>query len=121
MSAKYCYSWDGEIYYGEFDSEKEALENAKGDEADAESVFIGTCTEPVLRWGRCEENIIESICENLYEDVGEASENFEVSTEDELELGKMVDETVRKWIDEKKIKPSCYAVIDGHEVSLVSN
>ena len=62
--------------------------------------------------------LIDSIKENLSEDVGEAAENFEVSVEQELELARMIDETVKAWIEQEEIEPSCYCVLDGHIVSL---
>ena len=120
ISDKYCYSWDEEMYYGEYDSEQEAIDDAKGDCPDKEYVYIGTCTEPKLTWCSNEEKIIESIMDNLSDDVGEAAENFEVDIEDELELARMIDETVETWIIQNKIKPSCYMVLDGHKVYLKS-
>ena len=119
MNEKYCYSWNEENYYGSFDTELEAIGDAKGDRPDAEWVFIGTCQEPELKWSSNEEEIIESILENLEDEVGEASENFEISIPDEIILAKMIDETVAMWIEENNIKPSCYKVIDGHKVDLI--
>lgn len=116
--SKYCYSNDGEIYYGEFDTEKEAIEDAKGSYPENNEIYIGTVTEAVLRWNSNEEEIISSIIDNLYDDVGESAENFEVSLDQELELARMIDETVKKWIEKEKIEPSCYQVLDGHIVSL---
>ena len=118
MDGKYCYSWNEECYFGSFDTAVEAIEEAKEERPEAECVFIGTCTEPTLKWNSNEENIIESITENLEGEVGEAAENFEVSTSDELSLAKMIDEVVAKWILENNIKPSCYTVQDGHKVYL---
>lgn len=116
--SKYCYSNDGEIYYGEFDTEKEAIEDAKGSYPGNNEIYIGTVTEAVLRWSSNEEEIISSIIDNLHDDVGEFAENFEVSSDQELELARMIDETVKKWIEKEKIEPSCYQVLDGHIVSL---
>lgn len=118
MKKQYCYSWNDEIYHGRFDTEQEAIDEAREDRPDAEYVYIGTCKEPKLRWHSNEEGIIESIIDNLSEDVGEAAENFEVSTTDELVLAKMIDETVKTWIIENEIKPSCYMVLNGHKVEL---
>lgn len=115
---EYCYSWDGEMYYGQYKSEQEALNEAKKDRKDAKQVYVGTCTDPILRWSINEEDIIESIGENLCEDVGEAAENFEITIEQEIELAKMIDETVEAWIKQEQIKPSCYKVLDGHIVEL---
>lgn len=116
--SKYCHSRDGEIYFGEFDAEEEAIKDAKGAYPDAEEVYIGTCTKPTLRWISNEDQIIESIKDNLGEDVGESAENFEVTPEQEVELGRMIDETVKVWIAQEKIEPQCYQVLDGHIVSL---
>ena len=116
--SKYCHSNDGELYYGEFDTEQDALEDAKESYPGESEIYIGTCTKPVFRWNGCEEKIIDSIKENLAEDVGEAAENFEVSVEQELELARMIDETVKAWIEQEEIEPSCYFVLDGHIVSL---
>lgn len=118
MNGKYCYSWNDENYNGSFDTEREAIADAKIDRPYAEYVYIGTCTEPTLRWHSNEERIIESIIDNLSEDVGEAADNFEVSTADELELARMIDEVVATWIEQQGIKPSCYMVLDGHRVTL---
>ena len=118
ISGDYCYSFDGERYYGEFESEDEAIKAAKRDDPDRNNVYIGTATEPVLRWNSNEEQIIESIMDNLADDVGEWAENFDVSSEDELALAKMIDEAVEAWINQNKIHPNCYQVLDDHEVSL---
>lgn len=35
--SKYCHSRDGEIYFGEFDSEEEVIKDAKGSYPDAQA------------------------------------------------------------------------------------
>ncbi len=112
--SKYCHSNDGELYYGEFDTEQDAKESYPGES----EIYIGTCTKPVFRWDSYEEEIIDSIRDNLSEDVGEAAENFAVSVQQKLELARMIDETVKAWIEQEDIDPSCYCVLDGHIVSL---
>ena len=116
--SKYCHSNDGEFYHGEFGTEQETIEDAKESYPGESEIYIGTCTKPVFRWNSCEEEIIDSIKKNLSEDVGEAAENFEVSVEQELELARMIDETVKAWIEQEEIEPFCYRVLDGHIVSL---
>jgi len=118
MNKIYCYGWDEETFYGKFDTELEAIEEARGERPEAEEVYIGTCTEPTLRWSAGEEYIIDSILNNLSEDVGEAAENFEIELGDEKELERMINETVETWIEQNEIKPSCYAVLDAHVVEL---
>lgn len=116
--SKYCHSRDGEIYFGEFDAEEEAIKDARGSYPDLEEIYIGTRTEPTLRWIGNEDQIINSIIENLSEDVGEVADNFEVTSEQEVKLGRMIDETVKAWIAQENIKPNCYQVLDGRIVSL---
>lgn len=118
MNGEYCYSWNGECYHGEFNTEQEALEAAKTDRPYNEEVWIGTATEPSLIFNTNEDYIIESLTENLYDQCGEFAENFTVSEEDEKRLGEMLKETVERWIEERKITPSCFTVLDGRLVGL---
>lgn len=117
MDEQYCYSFDGEYYHGCYDTEEEAIEEAKK-ESDAEEVWVGTCEEPDLNWNTNEEYIIDSMAEQLGDEVGEAAENFEVTDEEQSVLAKMIDETVKTWIEQEGIKPQCYAVLNEHKVSL---
>ena len=121
-SERYCYSWNGEDYYGCYDSIEEALEDAryehKENRYNVEDVYIGTCTDVTLDWNSNEEKIIESIYYFLEDEIGEWAENFEVTIEQELELAKRIDATVEQWIRDMGIKPSCYQVLDGHLVPL---
>ena len=114
---RYCYSWDGEDYFGDYATEKEALEDARS-ETLHEEVYIGTCVEPELTWSCIEETVIEQIEDNLYEDVGEHAENFEVSDEDEKDLKTRLDTAIKSWIKDRNIRPGCYQVFDGHRVSI---
>lgn len=113
-SKQWCYSWDGENYSnGLFDSKEEALKDAKDSMTDAEEVYIGIAVSPKLRWVSNEEQIIESMNENLYDDCGEyAEEGLEVTTEQEVDLGRMIDKAVEEWIDKHHIRPTCYSVIE---------
>lgn len=112
--SKYCYSWDGTNYSnGPFNSEEEAIADAKETNTSAEEVWIGTITEPKLRWFSNEEGIIDSMYENLREDCGDFADDFEIPLEQERELASMIDETVQKWIEKNHIKPDCYQVLDG--------
>ena len=40
--SKYCHSNDGELYYGEFDTEQDALEDAKESYPGESEIYIGT-------------------------------------------------------------------------------
>lgn len=116
---RYCWSVDGEYYTGDFNTEQEAIEDAKECVGDTcEEVYIGTCEKTVLSWNSNEEEIIESMYDNLYEECGEASENFNVTREQELELANRIDKCVEQWIKDMKIKPNCWAVVNEHLVGL---
>lgn len=114
---RYCWSSDGEYYNGSFNTEQEAVEDAKETVNDfCEEVYVGTCEEPVLSWNS--EEIIESIYDNLYEECGEVSESFEITREQELELVNRIDKCVEQWIKDMKIKPNCWTVVNEHLVKL---
>ena len=116
---KYCWSSDGEFYYGKCDNEQEAIKEAKASLDDTyDEIYIGTCETPTLSWYSNEERIIESIYENLYEECGEVSESFDITTEQELELAKRIDKCVERWIKDMKIKPNCWKVVNEHLVKL---
>ncbi|MDE7476689.1 MAG: hypothetical protein K2M91_01850 [Lachnospiraceae bacterium] len=114
---RYCYSWDGERYFGDYATEEEALKDAKS-EALHEEVYIGTCTEPELRWHCIGETLIDQIEDNLYDDVGEIAKSFEVSAEDKEELERRLNSVIEGWLKDRNIKPDCYQVFDGHRVTL---
>lgn len=116
---RYCWSVDGEYYTGDFNTEKEAIKDAKEYVEDTcEEVYIGTCEEPVLSWNSNEEEIIESMYDNLCEECGESSESFEITREQELELANRIDKCVAQWIKDMKIKPNCWTVVNEHLVKL---
>lgn len=116
---RYCWSYDGEYYNGDYNTEQEAIEDAKERVKDTcEEVYLGTCKEPVLSWNSNEEKIIESMYDNLYEECGEASENFEITREQELELANRINKCVKRWIKDMKIKPNCWTVVNEHLVKL---
>lgn len=116
---RYCWSSDGEYYNGSFDTEQEAIEDAKETVNDCcEEIYVGICEKPVLSWNSNEEEIIESIYDNLYEECGEVSESFEITREQELDLANRIDKCVKQWIKDMKIKPNCYTVVNEHLVKL---
>lgn len=116
---KYCWSYDGEYYTGSFKTEQEAIEDAKECVGDTcEEVYVGTCKEAVLSWNINEEDIIESMYNNLYEECGEVSESFEITKEQAIELFKRIDKCVEQWIKDMKIKPNCWTVANVHLVKL---
>lgn len=117
---QYCYSFNGEDYSASFNTIDEALEEAREcNEDGCTSVYIGTVSKPSLGWLSNEEHILESMREQLYDDCGEyAIDALDISVEQEIDLGKMIDETVEEWIRKHNIKPSCFVVYDAVEYSI---
>lgn len=116
---KYCWSSDGECYEGAFNTEQEAIEDAKRTVNDfCEEIYIGICKAPNLYWCDIGENIVQDIYNNLYEECGEASESFEITLEQVEELDKRVGKCVAQWIKDMNIKPNCWRVTNKHLVSL---
>lgn len=120
---RYCWSDDGEYYMGSFDTEQEAIEDAKKCidnlyERHIEHIYIGTFEIPTLEWCSNEERIIESMYELLNDECGESSENFEITREQEKELAKRIDQCVAQWIKDMNIKPNCYTIKNIHLVDL---
>ncbi len=107
----YCFSWDGKDYsFGLYASEAEALKAAEADRF-GDEVYIGIATIPKLRWISNEEHILESMQEQLFEDCGEyANGGLVITTDQEVDLGRMIDDAVQAWIDKYNIKPKCYSV-----------
>jgi hypothetical protein len=117
----YCISWDEESFHGSFDSIEEALAEASEERGgpeyfnDAHIVWIGEQREPRSffneRW--VGEHIAEHVSEQLFEEVGEAADNFKLTPEQAAELGKLV----LDWI-ETGPKFNCYGVtnITKHEL-----
>ena len=115
---RYCYSLDGERYYGSYATRAEALEDARSDASFHGEAYIGVCSEPELRWSCIEETVTEQITENLYDDVGEIADCFEVGAADETELKKRLDAAIAGWIRDRNIKPGCYQVFEAQRVSI---
>lgn len=115
---EYSFSKRGEYFEGRFSTKAEAIKQALASYKDIETVYIGKVEEPVLTWNSNEDSITESMYERLYDQCGEAAECFEVTEEQELALGKMIDEAVKAWIDKEKIVPSCWRVVDIEEVDI---
>lgn len=128
---KWAYSFDGEDYYGNYDSREDAIKAAREDvEADRKSkypenykkIYTGMQVVPQLRWFDMAEDYIESMQENLDDDcAGRWSENFsnQVSSEDEEALDEKLNAAVEEWIKERKIEPGFF-LIDCNTVEVQS-
>ena len=114
----YYWSSDDAYYNGSFDTEQEAIEDAKRTVNNfCEEIYVVTCKEATLSWDNNEDEIIESIYNKLYKECG-INEGFEITKEQELELANRIDKCVKQWIKDMKIKPNYWIVVNEHLVKL---
>lgn len=108
---RWCYSLNGTDFLSDFfDTKEQAIEYAKRIYKDEPVIviWVGKAIEPDFKWGIDGQHFIESIIENLENDVGEWAECFSVTAEEERALTEMINEAVNKWIEKYNIKPNCY-------------
>lgn len=118
---KYSYSFDGENYFGIYDSRDKAIKEGI---ADAEStgpygekptkIYTGEIFEPPITWEDMGENYVESMQENLVQ-YCEWAELFDgqVTNEDIEDLDKRLNAAVEGWIKERDIKPGFFNIEQG--------
>jgi hypothetical protein len=98
---KYAYSYDGEEYYGEFDSEAAAIAEAASNAFGGDDAHIGTTIHvgrlaPAIEYLRTPskwpftERLIECLDERLYDEISSDDRIIEVSREKLHELDKLV-------------------------------
>lgn len=116
---KWVYSLDGTDYQSAlFDTKEQAIEDAKQAYKDEAVIWVGKAVEPELKWDIEGTDFIESIIENLENDVGEWSECFGYTAYEEHGLTEMINEAVKKWIEKYNIKPCCYNIEGATKVWL---
>lgn len=125
---KYKYSWsdsaDDEIWSGFlFDTEQECIQDAVAtlDYKKGESIAIGQCVpfEPVPNV----EMMLEQIEQDAYEECGEVSEDWNISSRkgredafEELEDGIM--KLLEKYLKDIDGEPRFWKIINAHEVTI---
>lgn len=108
---EWCISADGEFFYNGCESREVAIENLKDSYDDG---YVGRCVGVEFT----EEDIIPYIetanvlYQILYDEVGEASESWEVTGEQDKEISQIVAKAVIDYINNNNLQPRCYKVID---------
>ena len=106
---KYCYSTNEENYKGDYDSAEEAAYEAFATDGDLESVFVGRVTDPT-EWMtdyRVGDRIREWLIDDLSDQCGEVADNFSLTKDEVMDLGK----TVLEWVKNHG-GFRCYGVAD---------
>lgn len=126
---QFSYSFDEEHYSGQFDSRDEALAEAKSEakgDSEKSTVWIGKCVPlevKQLMARACDANdIIERMQEACYDEVGEAADNYDPATRDQInavdaELPDLIIALFAKHGAD--LAPSCWSVTDvvPHELT----
>lgn len=113
----WCISRNGEVFYDDdYTSKEEAIEAVR---EELEEGYIGRCVR--LEFEEIDINYDETgyyLAETLYDEVGDASENWEMTDEQEKELSEILAKAVIDYINEHNLQPTCYKVVDIEEVEV---
>ena len=113
----WCVSSNGETFGdADFSSREEALEECKKDD---DYNYVGRAVKLEFTETNINahvESIIEDMYDSLSDECGDVAENWQISTEEEIELGKRIAKVVIDFINEKGLQPTCFSVVDIEEV-----
>jgi len=102
--------WRGGIY----ETKEETIRNGRKEaiEENKQSFKIGM-VEEANNYGIDVDQVIETIQEAVYEDVGEVAEDYldDATKEDLLELEKQLNDVFYKWQEKHHYKPTFYKVV----------
>lgn len=110
---KYCISTDGEFFYGEFDTKKEAIDCIKEEHGEG---YVGNIVEVEFTADDFYENLGYKLGERLYEEIGDEADSWELSGSDEKELCRRMGETMVEFLTTKKLQPSCFKATNIEEI-----
>lgn len=111
----WCISRNGEDFYdADYTSKEEAIEAVK---EELEEGYVGRCVR--LEFEEIDITYDETgyyLGDTLYDEVGDAAENWEMTDEQEKELSAILAKAVIDYINEHNLQPTCYKVVDIEEV-----
>ena len=111
----WCISTNGENFFGDdYSSREEAIEAVKKDYG---AGYVGRCVR--LKFDERDITYDETgyyLVQTLYDEVGDAADDWEMTDEQEIELSKILAKDVIKYINEHNLQPNCYKVINIEEV-----
>ena len=111
----WCISTNGENFFGgDYSSREEAIEAVKEDYG---AGYVGRCVR--LKFDERDITYDETgyyLVQTLYDEAGDAADDWEMTYEQEIELSKILAKDVIKYINEHNLQPNCYKVVDIEEV-----
>ena len=111
----WCISTNGENFLGDdYSSREEAIEAVKKDYG---AGYVGRCAR--IKFDELDITYDETgyhLGQTLYDEIGDAADDWEMTYEQEIELSKILAKDVIKYINEHNLQPNCYKVINVEEV-----
>ena len=111
---RWCYGRTDEYFSDDFPTKLDAIKACK---EDLEGGYIGRIVN--LEFDEediCYDEIAYHLQERLYDEVGEAAENWVLTSEQEIELSKIIAKDIIDYINKNDLQPKCYKVVDIEEV-----
>lgn len=121
MEGKWCYSFNGESFEGNFETRQEAIVEAltmhDEDERDEKSFFIGQTKSVNTSVDVCW--LLDTLSEQAYEQAGEYAEGYldDVKSEHFAVLEERMNEVLSHWMEEYKYSPHFWTVTNIQEIS----
>ena len=111
----WCISTNGEDFFdNDYSSREEAIEAVKEDYG---AGYVGRCVR--IKFDERDITYDETgyyLGQTLYDEAGDAADDWEMTYEQEKELSKILAKDVIKYINEHNLQPNFYKVIDIEEV-----
>lgn len=111
----WCISRNGEDFFdADYADKEEAIATVK---EELEEGYVGRCVG--LEFDERDVTYDETgyrLGETLFDEIGDAAENWDMTDEQEIELSKILAKEVIKYINENDLQPTCFKVIDIEEV-----
>ena len=112
---RWCYGMTDECFSDDFPTKLDAIEACK---EDLQGGYIGRIVEIEFEEKdiNYDDSVIYSLQEMLYWEIGDVAENWVLSSEQEIELSKIISKDIIDYINKNDLQPKCYKVVDIEEV-----
>ena len=111
---RWCYGMTDEYFNNDFPTKLDAIKACK---EDLEGGYIGRIVNLEFEEEDiCYDETAYHLQERLHDEVGDVAENWGLTTEQELELSKIIAKDIIDYINKNDLQPKCYKVVDIEEV-----
>jgi hypothetical protein len=122
---KWCYSFNGENFEGDFDTEEQAIAEAiwyyKDDEKDQDFIWVGQTQ--AISVGVNVDSLLENLGEEAYEQAGEYAEDYltNVKIEHQKVLEEKLNSVLATWMKEFKYEPNFWTVKNVEKIDVTNH